>query len=220
MRPFVIILFFAAIISSCNTNGKTTGTLNNGLDTGSKHSDHTIGKIYYPSGKRKATIAFNTNKLRDSISTYYNESGSVDSSKNYTNGKLNGESTTYYEDRKEVTLYKNDSVINFSVYDTDNFLEERIPLDTNMILQPKYRLTNGKDYVDKNIKDTMILIIDGVPPANRILSTMGAGLLRVDDTTYVLRAVNDKNSDSVKINIGIEIAQGSMIYKTIRLLKK
>jgi hypothetical protein len=220
-------VFLIAGFISCNLKDDTNKNSGSNVQMVSKPTAHLLKKTYYPSGKIEAAIAYSADGLKDSISTFYNQSGSVDSIITYEKGKLNGNSSTYYDDRTEVKLYEEDSFVNFSIYDPQNVLEYRMPLDTSLIKKATFRFLSGRSYFDKSKTDTMLLVTNGVPMANRVLSINGATMSFINDTMYTIRSTDKYRSDSIIINIGIGynydtdyMATKDMLYQSVRVLKK
>lgn len=224
--------FLAAIIlvvmsmTSCDLNTDSNGSSNSSVEIIPKNTNHLFKKTYYPSGQIETAIAYNTYNLKDSISNYYDKSGNLDSTVDYFNGKLNGKTTIYYSDRTDIKLYKNGKLITYSIYDSSNVLEYRTPLDGATIPNARFRLLSGRKYLDKNKKDTMILVT-GIPPANQILSIQGAVIQKVNDTTFKIWSTNNKHSDSVLINISIQQntdfttpTTENSIFEFLRIAKK
>jgi hypothetical protein len=186
---------------------------------------HILKEKYYQSGKIKAIIAYNNMGLKDSISSFYNESGKLDSSIEYSNGKLNGRSTYHNDYRTIIKIYKDNSLICFSAYDFDD-LAYQYPLDTNLFKESKIRLLSGRNYFDKTKSDTLLLVLSGIPRENRMLSIYGGAFIRLSDTTWAIRNSDKLNKDSVIISIGYsyyyneDSAIPPTVYKSIHLLKK
>jgi hypothetical protein len=228
MKPFAIYFFICVSIISCNADSNPDNLNGSDTEAVSKPANRVIKKTYYPSGKIATAIAYNKDGLKDSLSNYYDTIGNIDSTINYANGKLDGIATTYYGDRTEVRLYKADILLNLSIYDAENVLEYKMPLDTTLIKKARFRFTSGRNYFDKNEIDTLILVTEGVPLGNRTISISGASMLHLNDTSYIIRSPKKQNGDSVIIHIGIgysaydsdDSTNNSMIYQSIRFLKK
>jgi hypothetical protein len=228
MKSFIAYFFLCVCIMSCDTMGNADNSNSSNKEAVSKPANRIIKKTYYPSGKIATAIAYNTDGLKDSLSTYYDTIGNADSAINFAKGKLDGIATTYYGDRTEIRLYENDSLLNLSIYDAENVLEYKMPLDTTLIKKARYRFTSGRDYFDKSKTDTLILVIEGVPMANRMISISGASMAHLNDTSYIIRSPKKQNADSVIIHIGIgysaydsdDSTNNSTIYQSIRFEKK
>jgi hypothetical protein len=197
------------------------------IKTNSELPKHILKKKYYQSGKIKQVIAYNLKGLKDSTSNYYNKYGHIDSTINYTNGRLNGNSREYYSNETKIRLYHNDNLVSICIYNSKNLLEYKSPLDTNLIQNVKYKFLSGRDYLNKSKIDTMVLITEGVPVANRVITIIGALISQLNDTTYMIRSTNNKNSDSAIINIGYkqnldiyDTVSHYKIYQTLHIFKK
>ncbi len=201
MKP--LFLYIILLSFGCNSADQHTQQIT---------KRHILKKYFYPSGELKEIISLDTLGNKDSISTYFNETGATDSTVNFENNKREGIKTSFYSIVTYEDLYKNNLLVTHKEYDTLNNLVLQTPLDIKSISKTVYKFKSGRVYFDQSKMDTIELITKGLPDFNRGMSVTGAVISRIDYNNFKIRRTKKEHDPQpVKIIINIYQNPGSGI---------
>lgn len=143
------------------------------------------------SSKGKQIISYNSKRLKDGVSKFYNAAGKLDSTVTFKNNVREGLKTFFYTENDIVLfVYKNNRVIKHTIIDSNNNIKYASPLDISKIGKTTFRFSSGRDYFSSDQNDTIFIKTDDVPPMNFNIYFPGATVIKIDNNTYAIRKWN------------------------------
>ena len=207
----ILTLISATILLGCSTTTTDDKVANDVIV-----SKKITTKDYYSNGKLKSISEMTADSTLDGLTIWYDSLGRKYGEQVYSKGKLTGLAKSFYDDgvlAKE-TEYLNDKIVKEKEFNVDGTFLYQYPVTVKDIGAIHVIIgDNSRNYLRKNIADTVKIFADNLPLTNKIISVKNAKLKGIGIDKYILTPLDKSNS--VKIIFQLKKHKDDKTYEPI-----